>query len=75
MFDYKFEKLKGSGFFTFGFSVDYRKVIKKNSEKGWRFVQLVATKWDGHGKIQEADMIFERPKFWEENMEYIPKKM
>lgn len=67
MFDYKFKKISAkSGFFKFSYDKDYKKIIQEHAHQGWRFIQLVPTVWDGHGRTKEIDLIFERPADWEE---------
>lgn len=68
MFEYKFEKITSrGGFFTHSYDKDYKLIIQNMADKGWRFIQLVPTKWDGHGRTKEIDLIFERPSNWDED--------
>ena len=39
---------------------DYRFIIDKRAERGWRYVGFIPTKQRGTGHIQEMDLIFEK---------------
>lgn len=75
MFDYKFHKLKAnSGFFKFTYSEQPREIIREYAQKGWRFVEMIPLEWDSHGKTKWVELIFERPKGWDEDsVKYAPK--
>lgn len=38
---------------------DYRSIINKRAENGWRYVGCIPTKQRGTGHTQEIDLIFE----------------
>ena len=43
------------------YSVDnYRAIINRRAENGWRYVGFIPTKQRGTGHIQEMDLIFEK---------------
>lgn len=39
---------------------DYRSIINRRAEAGWRYVGYMPTKQRGTGHIQELDLIFEK---------------
>lgn len=39
---------------------DYRSIIEKRAQDGWRYVGYIPTKQRGTGHIQELDLIFEK---------------
>ena len=39
---------------------DYRSIINKRAEQGWRYVGYIQTKQRGTGHTQELDLIFEK---------------
>ena len=39
---------------------DYRSIINKRAEDGWRYVGYIPTKQRGTGHTQEMDLIFEK---------------
>ena len=39
---------------------DYRTIINKRAEDGWRFVGCIPTKQRGTGHTQEMDLVFEK---------------
>ena len=39
---------------------DYRSIINKRAENGWRYVGCIPTKQRGTGHTQEMDLIFEK---------------
>ena len=39
---------------------DYRSIINKRAEQGWRYVGYIPTKQRGTGHTQELDLIFEK---------------
>lgn len=39
---------------------NYKAVINKRAKEGWRFVGYVPIKINGHGAIEEVDLIFEK---------------
>lgn len=39
---------------------DYRSLINKRAQNGWRFVGCIPTKQRGTGHTQEIDLIFEK---------------
>lgn len=39
---------------------DYRSIIDKRAENGWRYVGFIPTKQRGTGHAQEIDLIFEK---------------
>ena len=62
MFKYEYETVScdflGSGNI---YSIeDYRSIINKRAEQGWRFVAAIPTKQRGTGHTQELDLVFEK---------------
>ena len=39
---------------------DYRTIINKRAEAGWRYIGYIPTKQRGTGHTQELDLIFEK---------------
>jgi len=39
---------------------EHRETIREYAKQGWRFVQVVPTNYDGHGKPAFFDIVFER---------------
>lgn len=39
---------------------DYRQIIDKRAEDGWRYIGFIPTKQRGTGHIEEIDLIFEK---------------
>ena len=39
---------------------DYRAIINKRAEAGWRYIGFIPTEQRGTGHIQELDLIFEK---------------
>ncbi len=38
----------------------YQDIINEYAEKGWRYVGYMPTGQNGHGKVYQIDLIFER---------------
>lgn len=66
MYKYEYEKISFElGGWGFGsgniYSVEeYRSIIDKRAEDGWRFVACIPTKQRGTGHTQEMDLVFEK---------------
>lgn len=65
MYQYEYEKisceLHGWGFGGNVYETDdYRSVIERRAENGWRYVGYIPTVQRGTGHIQELDLIFEK---------------
>ena len=65
MFDYKFITIKPRNTRNFSFKEDYKNLIQENAIEGWRFIQVVPTKWNSYGNISEVEIVLERPHDWE----------
>lgn len=63
MKEYEFVEVyvEGGGFKPLDFS-DYRRVVRRYAEKGYRFVTYVPTQVSGHqyGSILKMDLVFEK---------------
>jgi len=65
---YKYEYETVSCYFeSFGFGVghlyktdDFRSIIDKRAEAGWRYVGFIPTAQRATGRIEEIDLIFEK---------------
>ncbi|KAB2334407.1 DUF4177 domain-containing protein [Cytobacillus depressus] len=57
MYEYKFVETKLGGFFS---SPTHRETIVTHASEGWRLVQVLPLKYNGHGKPMEYKIIFER---------------
>ncbi|WP_346726701.1 DUF4177 domain-containing protein [Bacillus suaedaesalsae] len=42
-------------------SPKHRETINQYAASGWRLVQILPLRYDGHGKPLEHELIFERP--------------
>lgn len=66
MYKYEYETVSsdvdGWGFFDGNvYKIeDYRSIINKRAQNGWRFVACIPTKQRGTGHTQEMDLIFEK---------------
>lgn len=67
MYKYEYETItcELGGWGVFGGNVysiveDYRAIIDKRAQNGWRFVSCLPTKQRGTGHTQEIDLIFEK---------------
>jgi hypothetical protein len=49
-----------SGFVAMKAEEDYREVIRRYAEEGWRLVQAFAPPLTGYGLAQYIDLIFEK---------------
>ena len=49
-----------SGFVAMKAEEDYREVIRRYAEEGWRLVQAFAPPLTGYGRAQYIDLIFEK---------------
>jgi hypothetical protein len=58
MYEYKFVTTSLGGFFT---DAEHRETIEEHARAGWRLVQVLPLKYNGHGKPTEYEIIFERP--------------
>lgn len=58
MYEYKFVKTSLGGLFS---SPKHRETINHYASEGWRLVQVLPTKYDGHGKPSDYEIIFEKP--------------
>ncbi|KAA0549822.1 DUF4177 domain-containing protein [Bacillus sp. BGMRC 2118] len=56
MYEYKFASTSLGGLFT---SPKHREAIAKHAAEGWRLVQVLPLKYDGHGIPLEHELIFE----------------
>lgn len=59
MYNYKFVKIE-TKFFGSEAKEDYREIIEKHAEDGWRFVQIFAPGTAGYGNPGYYEIIFER---------------
>ncbi len=63
MAKYTYETVRihmNSGFLRMKPQEDYREVIRRYAEQGWRFVQAFAPSVYGHGLSEYIDLIFEK---------------
>lgn len=66
MYKYEYETVRcnlGGWGFSAGniYSIgDFRSIIDKRAEAGWRYVGYIPTRQRGTGHIQELDLIFEK---------------
>lgn len=66
MYTYEYEKIiiefSGIGLFNGNiYSIEeYKDIINKRSEDGWRYIGFIPTKQRGTGHIEEIDLIFEK---------------
>ncbi|MEK0316506.1 DUF4177 domain-containing protein [Cohnella sp. 56] len=58
MYEYTFVETSLGGFFT---SATHRETIEAYAQQGWRLVQVLPTNYNGHGKPEGYEIIFERP--------------
>ncbi|WP_422484943.1 DUF4177 domain-containing protein [Gudongella sp. DL1XJH-153] len=57
MYEYKYVQATLGGFFT---ETNHRDIIDKYSKEGWRLVQVLPIKYNGHGKPTDFEIIFEK---------------
>jgi Domain of unknown function (DUF4177) len=57
MYEYKYVQTTLGGFFT---DPQHRGIINEHAEEGWRLVQVLPFKYNGHGKPTDYEIIFER---------------
>ena len=68
MFEYSYERIEVylSGWDIFAGAVreteDYKKVIRKKAQEGWRFVTWIPVNQKAEGIITSIDMVFEKEK-------------
>ena len=66
MYKYEYETVKcdfggwGPGSGSIYSIEEYRSIINKRAENGWRYAGYIPTKQRGTGHIQEMDLIFEK---------------
>ncbi|QHT63170.1 DUF4177 domain-containing protein [Paenibacillus lycopersici] len=58
MYEYIFVETTLGGFFT---EADHHEKIAEYAKQGWRLVQVLPTHYNGHGKPENYEIIFERP--------------
>lgn len=56
-YEYKYVETELGGYFA---NPTHRRTIDEYAKAGWRFVQVLGTNYDGHGKPMSAEIIFER---------------
>ena len=59
MYEYKFVKVKFSGF-TLKAEEDYETIVNDYAKDGWRLLQVLAPATVGYGTIGYYEFIFER---------------
>lgn len=57
IYKYVYDTASVNGIFS---KANHRELIDKYSKEGWRFVAAIPTAANGHGAIQEFDLIFEK---------------
>lgn len=57
MYEYKFVETSIGGLFS---DAMYREAIEEHAKNGWRLVQILPTRYNGHGKPTGHEIIFER---------------
>ncbi|RKN77051.1 DUF4177 domain-containing protein [Paenibacillus ginsengarvi] len=57
MYEYKYVDTTLGGMFTESM---YRQAIDDHAKDGWRLVQVLPTRYNGHGKPTAYEIIFER---------------
>lgn len=57
MYEYKYVETALGGFFS---SPTHRETINTYAREGWRLVQVLPLKYNGHGKPMDYEIIFER---------------
>lgn len=57
MYEYKYVELTLGGVFT---KDNYHEIIDMHAKEGWRFVQVVPTYYNTHGKPTDYEVILER---------------
>ena len=64
MYEYFHVKVAAKSAFLGGFSLDpeYRNIIDRAAEEGWRYAGFLPTTQTAHGAMLEYDLIFEREK-------------
>ncbi|MED4071263.1 DUF4177 domain-containing protein [Priestia endophytica] len=63
MYEYKFVQLElKHGFLKSTSKEDYREIINKHAEEGWRFVQIFAPGTATVGSAAHFELIFEKEK-------------
>ncbi len=66
MYKYEYETVScnfdgwGLGYGNVYSIADYRSIIDRRAERGWRYVGYIPTTQRGTGHIQEIDLIFEK---------------
>ena len=55
IYNYIYIVAKAQGMFG-----DHRELINKYSKEGWRFITAIANDFDGHGRIKQYDLVFEK---------------
>ncbi|MFF2482492.1 DUF4177 domain-containing protein [Paenibacillus sp. NPDC058071] len=58
MYEYTFVETSLGGFFS---DATHEETIVEYAKEGWRLVQVLPTRYNGHGKPTECQIIFERP--------------
>ncbi|MCK8060645.1 MULTISPECIES: DUF4177 domain-containing protein [unclassified Fusibacter] len=57
MYQYKYVKTTLGSFFE---DANHHEIINSHAKEGWRFVQVLANHYNGHGKPAEFEIIFEK---------------
>ncbi len=57
MYEYKYVETTLGGFFT---SPQHREIINEHAAEGWKLVQVLPLRYNGHGKPTEYEIIFEK---------------
>jgi len=57
MYKYKYVEVELNGLFQ---TANHHEVIDQHAKEGWRFVQLLPIRYNGHGKPTEYEIIFEQ---------------
>ncbi|WP_201715698.1 DUF4177 domain-containing protein [Rossellomorea arthrocnemi] len=57
MYEYAYVQTSLGGFFT---EPKHREIIEEYAADGWRLVQVLPLKYNGHGKPTDYEIIFER---------------
>ena len=39
---------------------DYKQMIEKYSQEGWRFIAIIPTVFGSYGQMKEMDLVFEK---------------
>lgn len=56
LYKYKYVRAKVGGFFS---ESNYREIIDQHAKEGWRLVQVLPIDYNGHGRPEAFDVIFE----------------